>query len=350
MEQIKNILTVFIIVFLFISLIINKKIREFICDKTLAFSINQKTINIKVKKITINLLAIFVIIAIIIVSIIMIVGNFKEYFEDKSELEFLVNMTKEEIQNENYFYKEIINKNYDIENCKNPYIPDGFTYVEGTWDTGFVVQDENENQFVWVPCTNMKNDENIEVLKKSNFSNMAFIHSFECNEENYKEFLISSLENGGFYVSRFEIGKTENDEPVSKFGTEIWTNITQDEAKVIANDMYENINSELINGYAYDTIFSWIINNEKIEITEKSSDEIYSGTKSYKNIYDIVDNIYEFTSEKTYGENVYRGILIDNGNFNDSNLNISNFGLDNRFSCDSTYESNTLGFRTILYK
>lgn len=351
MGQIKNVLTIFIVVFLFINFITNKKLSDFICNKTLTFSINKKKINIKIKKITINLLSIFTIIVITILSIIMIVGNLTSYFADKNRSDSLISMSKEKIQNENDFYNEIIDKNYDIENCKNPYLPDGFTYVEGTWDTGYVIQDEKGNQFVWVPCTNIKNDENIEILKKSNFSSTAFIKSFDCYEENYKEFLSSSFENGGFYISRFEVGKTEDNEPVIKIGSEIWTNITKEEANTIANNMYKNINSELINGYAYDTVFRWIINNEKIEVTQKLSDTtIYSGTKSYKNIYDILDNVYEFTTEKTYGENIYRGILDDSNSLYDSKISINGFGLDNRYSCDLDYKSNNLGFRIILYK
>ena len=31
-------------------------------------------------------------------------------------------------------------------------VPDGFSYKEGTKETGFVIQDEKENEFVWVPC------------------------------------------------------------------------------------------------------------------------------------------------------------------------------------------------------
>lgn len=343
MGQISNILAISIIVFLFINLIINKKLNDFLCNGTLTFSMNKKTINIKVKKITINLLVIFSYISIIIICGVMIIDNLKYYFEDTKELDTLVANTKNNIQKETEFYKEIINKDYDIKNCKKPYIPNGFKYLEGTWNTGFVIQDENENQFVWVPCTNKKNSENIEILKKSNFSNIAFIKHFDCNEENYEEFLISSLENGGFYISRFEIGKDENGDPVSKFGYKIYNNITKQEAHNIANNMYENINSELINGYAYDTTFSWIINNEIVEITEKQNENLYSGTKSYKNIYDIVDNIYEFTTEESYSGIIFRGITIEN-------KYVQLIDFDNRLSCSENHKSDNLTFRTILYK
>ena len=46
-------------------------------------------------------------------------------------------------------YDELMTKyaKYD-----EPYIPEGFTYTKGSWNTGYVITDELGNQFVWVPC------------------------------------------------------------------------------------------------------------------------------------------------------------------------------------------------------
>lgn len=343
MSQIKNIVIALLIIIFFISFIVNKKFNDFICKGTLEFKINKIKVNIKVKTLVINLCIIFTFFMIISVCAIVIFSNLKYYFEDPNEFDVVIAESDKKIKVENDFYNEIINKVYNIENCKNPYIFDGFTYVEGTWDTGFVIQDENKNQYVWVPCTNKENNENIEILKKTNFSDDVFINKFDCNEENYEEFLKSSLENGGFYISRFEIGKNESNNPVSQKDYEVWTNITKKEAEKLANNMYNNINSELINGYAYDIAFSWIINNENVEFTERKKDKIYSGTKSYKNIYDIIDDIYEITSEKYYGNMVYRGIIADS-------KYAENVGFDNRLVGNINYENKSLSFRTVLYK
>ena len=33
----------------------------------------------------------------------------------------------------------------------NPYIPDGFSYLEGTARTGYVIKDSYDNEYVWIP-------------------------------------------------------------------------------------------------------------------------------------------------------------------------------------------------------
>ncbi len=338
--NIKGSFIVFIIA-IFVStiyLIVGRKIKKII-NKT-----NEKIGETKTKKIllSLNLLLWSIIFIIIITGAMKLVKNVKKYFDDTARLEKLVLEVKEKIGKESGFYNKIIKSDYSIENCKNPYIPEGFTYVEGTWNTGFVIQDENENQYVWVPCTNRENEDGIEILKNSNFDNMILVDHLDCNEEKYEEFLKSSLENGGFYISRFEIGK-DGDIPVSKSGYKLWNNITKKEAEEIANNMYQDINSELINGYAYDTALNWIMNNEEIELIKRDTSEIYTGTKAYKNIYDMVDNIYEFSTESFFEEAIYRGI-VPNG----EDLGLKK--LDNRFSCNKEYKNEALGFRIILYK
>lgn len=339
MEQLVNVITVIGVVFLFITFIVNKRISELVSKSEI--TVGKK--KIKIGTLCLKGFLIMCYISVIIVCIVNIITRLVYYFElEELDFEETISKNKEEIQIETDYYNEIINKIYNIENCKNPYIIDGFEYVEGTWNTGYVIQDSNGNQFVWVPCTNIENEFGIEKLKKNNFSNDAFIKSFYCNEENYEEFLTSALENGGFYISRFEIGKDDNDNPVSQKNYKIWTNITRDEAMRVANEMYSNINSELINGYAYDTTLSWIINSEEIELKVKNESK-YTGTQSYKNIYDILDNIYELTTEKSSGEVIYRGIIPDTKYMTGANL-------DNRLSGSNNYKYENLGFRTILYK
>lgn len=340
MEQdyIKYLFIVFIMAVIIIYFIISKIIKK-ILNKA-----NQKVGENKTKKILIslNFLLWFIIFIIICIGVTKIVKYVKKYFDDQIKLEALVMKIEENIKKENGFYNKITSLDYSIDNCKSPYIPGGFTYVEGTWDTGFVIQDKDANQYVWVPCTNKENNEGIEILKNSNFASIVLINHLDCNEYNYEVFLKSSLENGGFYISRFEIGKDGNI-PVSKSGYKLWNNITKEEAEKIANNMYQDINSELINGYAYDTALNWIIKNEDIELIKRDTLEIYTGTKAYKNIYDMVDNIYEFSTESFFEEAIYRGIII-----NGENLEIDE--LDNRFSCNNEYKNEALGFRIILYR
>jgi hypothetical protein len=246
------------------------------------------------------------------------------------------------IEEENLFYKNVINENYINQNSMNPYIFEGFEYVEGEWNTGFVIQDENKNQFVWVPCTNLK-DENILKLEKSNFKSQAEISKDMCADDEYEEFMLSALENGGFYISRYEIGNEEN-KPVSKENVNVWTSLTRQEAIEISNSMYDNINSKLINGYAYDTTLSWIEKNnnvsaDKVDVREN----VYTGRNQYNNIYDFTDNIMEYTLERFYDTVIIRGFAYSKENEDESRYAINE---------DEDYFDyvSLIGFRTILYK
>lgn len=325
MDQVKTIIISFVFVFLFINIVINKKLINLIFDK-----------KITVKKFEVKVLTIVKIILIIgVLAIILFYA--KNIFEiikimsiDTGETDKIIIDSKNRIQEDNEIYKKLINKEYNIQNSKNPYIFKGFKYVEGEWNTGFVIEDENKNQFVWVPCTNVSNEEKIEILEKTDFVVNPFIISFDCYNPECEIFLKSALENGGFYVSRYEIGN-ENGIAVSKSNVNPYTSVTQVEALEISKNMYDEINSSLINGYAYDTMYNWIIHSENFKMNDQ------------KNINGIFNKIYEFTSEIYYTGIIYRGIIFENEYIDTGNL-------DNRLNSSNDYSDEYIGFRTILYK
>lgn len=260
---------------------------------------------------------------------------------------------------ENNFYNQLISKEYESQNPNNPYIPQNFKYVEGEWNNGFVIEDENKNQYVWVPCTNKDNSE-IPKLQRTNYSENAFISKDICANLNYEKFIESALENGGFYISRFEIGK-ENNLPVSKPNVEIYSKLNQQQAMEVVANMYNNLNCELINGYAYDTTLNWIISKNDIEIDivdVKNGEKPYSGRKKYNNIYDFFDNTMEITQENSYDTVIIRGFPFKENSEIENIANDKGYILieqNGRFSIlkDRNYysvESTTLGFRAVLYK
>ena len=256
MGEIKIVAICIVSIFIIINLIINENLR------TKIFSILNK--RIFKTKILIKDLLIIAIFLIIIWRSINLLNKIKKNFdfinEDISDQDESLNKSIENGKIQNSKYDELMKLETNIENCKNPYIPNNFKYLEGAWNTGFVIEDEKGNQFVWVPCTNNQNDEDIPILKKQKFTTDNETY-FDCYEEYwFEDFIKSSLENGGFYISRFEIGN-ENDIPVSKKEKEIWDNISIGEAKKISENMYNDINSKLINGYAFDTAISFIYNN-----------------------------------------------------------------------------------------
>lgn len=269
------------------------------------------------------------------------------------ENEQLFEEADEKISKENDVYKELMGNEYENQNYKEPYSLEGFSYVEGNWENGYVVQDENGNQYVWIPCTN-KNINNIVKLQRRNKCAIPFINYTSCYNESYEEFLKSALENGGFYISRYEIGKEEN-LPVSKSGVEVWSNITRDEAIDIVNSMYTNINCELINGYAYDTTLKWIedCSNLKIEcknVEVKKDEAILSGRTINNNIYDFCDNVLEYSLENLYDTIVIRGFMNSNSTKYTNNI----FSKENRYCIqpeDSSFGIITpIAMRTVLYK
>ena len=281
----------------------------------------------------------------------LLTKNF-EWYKTSIENDLMYEKYDELIAKESKYYNEKINLNYENERFDEPYIPEGFSFFEGDWNSGFVIQDENQNQYVWVPCTNLDNRD-IPKLERKNLSEQAFISKDLCNNDEYEEFIQSALENGGFYISRFEIGK-ENEKPVSKKDTEVWTDVTRDEANNIVKSMYDNINCELMNGYAFDTTLSWILKNNDIKVDMINFDKkVISGRMSHKNIYDIMDNVMEITSETTYSNVIIRGASFESLEDLpvDYGYNINNF---DRFSIkeNENFFTNTtkLAFRTILYK
>lgn len=337
MESIKDILLLFSCLIIFILYIAIENFRI-----TLNDILNKK---IFLKKISLNNILVIVFLSIIIICSFFILMDAKEnviYY-----INFLLNPKNEIsesdliIEKQNKRYKELISQNIDIDLCKSPYIPNEFEYIEGEWNTGFVIEDENNNQFVWIPCTNSKNEENIPILKKELFdsNNISYFYCYELDD--YEDFIMSCLNNGGFYISRFEIGK-ENDKPVSKKGVKIWNNINWNDAYQISKNMYNNINSRLINGYAIDTAMSFINDEVDKENIEKYAG--ISGNKSYKNIYDLVDDMFEWTSEMRNNNKIFRGSIFENR----VSKNLLNY--NERISNDETYLSENLGFRTIIYK
>ena len=251
-------------------------------------------------------------------------------------------------------------------------IPKGFTYKEGTKDTGLVIQqDEKGNEFVWVPATE---------------STYAKDTSFDGNPPTGDDTLPNGITDeiadvvkyGGFYIGRYEAGVPKGETstsnktgiPVSKQGITVWTNINYTNAKASAESMISNeyVQTGLLTGKAWDTTCHWIEDSlSSINASASLKDSRYygnyknslspanenSGTKrtagfsenwKVKNIYDLAGNVWEWTSE-AFGSNfIFRG-----GSYG---VNLSGLG-DNPVSdrgCDGASRTDDdIGFRPRLY-
>lgn len=128
-----------------------------------------------------------------------------------------------------------------------PYIPEGFIYVEGNWNTGYVIKDiQLGNEFVWIPI----DGSTVTELKRRDYITEDTISMESCAETLDEAFEESVKKYGGYYVGRYEAGIPEgktfqtademntNGKPVTKKGASIWNNIDYENAR---NKCYSNV-------------------------------------------------------------------------------------------------------------
>lgn len=213
------------------------------------------------------------------------------------------------------------------DNYKNPFIPERYLHLKGTWDTGFVIQNMDDgSEFTWIPI-GILNGPNLNVkLGRKNWYNSAFSES-GYHEEIPDEFIESVKKYGGCYLSSYHASK-EDGKLVFKQGNMPWVKINYPDAETAAADYAKNskdIKSIITSGAVFDSLLRWIIKSKAKTYDEVVNDSASWGnylnsiasprnvmpTGSRKNwsvlnIYDIAGNVDEWTSEE-YGS--YRRVL-----------------------------------------
>lgn len=213
-----------------------------------------------------------------------------------------------------------------ISQYNNPVVPDGFHTVdtktakwihdeEGIiqgWNNGLIIEDEEGNQFVWVPI----NIDNLSYFDYINNDDKYIKETLNISNEDEKQI----IQYGGFYISRYEAGvskdmqsrleginSTTNDingQPVSKKNAIPWNYISFDKAKQNAETMYqnENIQSGLLTQKQYQGVMQWL-NSCGYDVYNNSSE-----FGNYSNVNFEFTGYYSIDYGKNYkyGENIQK--------------------------------------------
>ena len=222
----------------------------------------------------------------------------------------------------------------------NPVIPVGFKtvptkdaswkstngiQVDG-WNNGLVIEDEDGNQFVWVPVdgTNVK----YESWCENGVSYTECTTDLENMPITKEETQINKYD--GFYIARYE-ASNNNEIPQSKAKKDLWAYVDYNNSIKISSTYAEylygknnsiTIKSCIPTGTMWDTIMKWIENeNNGLTIDSRDwgnyKDSIIDENVEYgkylktgnsefwkkKNIYDIAGNVHEWTLEELKSDN-----------------------------------------------
>ena len=256
-------------------------------------------------------------------------------------------------------------------NYTHPPIPEGWEHVEGEWNNGFVIQDSKGNQFVWIPVgfldangtldgTNFSEKFGRRNYQDDEFSDDEF--NEEMGEELHKQWE-SVQKYGGFYISRYNISRSETGEAKSVKEVMPWTNINWFDAMEAAKTFGDGVfvTSHLPFGAEYDSVLEWFIKSQARTTDEIASDStkwgnfrntrnaqhkvVKTGTCeewSTNNIFDLAGNIDEWTQEKNESsDRVFRG-----GSYFNSG---SNYPVAFRLCSNPGIYYDCTGFRATLF-
>lgn len=223
-----------------------------------------------------------------------------------------------------------------VHSYKNPIIPNGWKYVVGEWNDGFVIRrDCDGSEMVWIPIEQLPENGSLDgktcnqKFGRRNFEGIEELFEKEMFVEDFSEGLAKQQESvakyGGFYISRYAMSATKDKKLISRSMLLPCRGLRQDEAIGIAKTFEEqsDVKSHLVYGAEYDSMLEWFI-----ESKARIMDEIVAESSwgNYKNviedngetllsvmpggcdddwctnrIYDVAGNIYEWTQEKFCG-------------------------------------------------
>ena len=190
------------------------------------------------------------------------------------------------------------------------------------------------NEYVWIPITDsskfVRNGWG-ETLGNEEDKNNKYWE--ETSSEDYTKMMSSVSINKGFYISRYEASQRDSTTAQSKRGQYPWTDVSQLDSITASSNMKASINSHLIYGIEWDSVFQWLLDSNATIGAETSGTRTITrgdmksdssswgnykdsvggaatnsggsakagGTNEYwkvNNIYDLAGNVSELTQEK----------------------------------------------------
>ena len=281
-------------------------------------------------------------------------------------------------------------------------IPKGFKIADDSATEvtgGIVIEDATYtntigSQFVWIPvgtgenAIKKANKETVEIelgrydftknsdgtITTSEYSGSYTEDTTANHNSSYEnaiakdieQFKTSANSNHGYYIGRYEAGKTDNDGfMVCKSGQEVWNSITQPKASEVSRNMYGSeakVTSDLINSYAWDTAIVFIQkcgtesnsstyshtvgqSSTSTSAPQTTGTNILNATSKVDkqcNIFDMAGNCYEWTTETSSRSN---NPCVDRG----GGYNVSLDRTSSRYGLNTSHASRGHSFRPLLY-
>ena len=211
-------------------------------------------------------------------------------------------------------------------------IPEGFSYLEGDEEKGYVVTDASGNEYVWIPVkdlarydfdnnTYVENNKAIDRIFYGEERKESVIYGMEYDIDSFKR---SVKKYGGFYISRYLISKDGN----SKANEEPYLHINRDDALNYCLGYYkhEDIISVLTSSYAYDAMMLAYSNG-------------LENIKDMDGKYSVWTSEYCSSSYYTYVEDC----VSRSSNMSDDRVDLSKRNYNSNVSNEYT------GFRMVIY-
>ena len=271
-------------------------------------------------------------------------------------------------------FKVVPNGGTDNSKVEYTYNGDGTPAVQD----GIVIEDEEGNQFVWIPVGSIKNKDGSTTtitLGRYTFDATNGTPTLQQNSDNYTtgiiikdyfreltsdsggtaaknlgNFVTKTKANGGYYLGRYEASKGTDNKVKSQYDKVAWVDITQLNAATEARRMYNSdyVESDLVNSYSWDTAIIFIQkysgNTNYANKTSVNTGKLNTGKAEDKvcNIRDMTSNCAEWSTE--HYTNTTSPCIRRGGNYNSSNITTSSR------VCYATTSSETLiSFRPLLY-